>query len=660
MAWYTSPDNCINRPPMPQAWKDRIVSGIPEASRVIAEALVSDLQRLQRPVFLALDGYKGTRLGLYLSGVTERVRAAGADVIAINVNTVFRSKAELDELSRPFERPEDPAFGRVFEGNIEDLIDPVKVRETAAHWEELKSQRGKRAVVICHGTGAALAPWEHLFDRVAYADVTREQIIIRSERGEILPVGEDTPAGLAFKRAYYFEYPLLNRHKKRLLRRMDWFIDDTSEHDPKLVPADVYHALISEMGGRPVCFKVFYMPGMFGGDEFPKRFNVPGLPNNSWDYEVSVGDNHLLVDVGTSSVGGASSAGTAPGSGAPRILELPFYNLIYEQPLRLLGSYSTATYPDHFPIALYMQDGWFPDPKKPDFRRTHMPHHMHPDTAYSKEHFNEPLGRYETYYIVRADPGACTMHGFKDDADIDEYVREVRASAANQTEFDWRKYIYEHPSRTGELHQIPPGTVHGTGGRQVILEIDTNPSRESTEYSFFIYDFCRPCWNYVKNDMTGKPLRLHVDHGLAIMRRNRRQKFMAEKIRPAPVCIREGKGWREMSFPMYYNMPYQVNRFEFEVSVDDDTTIPSDGRQVDSFHCLSLTRGTKARVYSRRDPGNDFVLEDCDTVVLPASFGPYTIENQGEGPCEVVKTTLITEDRSHIDKAREEKDWGPG
>ena len=643
MAWYTSPDNCINRPPIPQSWKDRIVTGVAEASRVIAEAVLSDLQHLQRPVFLALDGYKGTRLGLYAAELVKQVRAAGAEVVSFNVNTVFRSAAKLDEIARPFERPEDPAFGWVFEGDIEDLTDPVKVRETAARWEELKAQRGKRTVVICHGTGAALRPWSHILDRVAYADITREQIIIRSERGELLPVGADAPGGFPFKRSYYFDYPLLNRHKKRLLRRMDWFIDDASERDPKLVPAEVYHALISEMAGRPICFKVFYMPGMFGGDEFPKRFNVPGLPNNSWDYEVSVGDNHLLVDIG---------AGGAGADHATRILELPFYNLIYEQPLRLLGSYSSATYPDHFPIAIYMQDGWFPDPKKPDFHRTHMPHHLHPDTAYNKEHFNEPLGRYETYYIVRADAGACTMHGFKDDADIDEYVREIRRSAENKTEFDWRKYLYEHPSSTGELHQIPPGTVHGTGGRQVILEIDTNPSRESTEYSFFLYDFCRPCWNYVKNDMTGKPLRLHVDHGLAIMRRNRRQKFMAEKIRPAPVCIREGKDWREMSFPMYYNMPYQVNRLEFHTSIEDDTA--------DMFHCLSLTRGTRARVYSQRDAGNELVLEDCDTIVLPACFGPYAIENQGEGQCEVVKTTLIPEDRSYIDKAQEEKDWGPG
>jgi hypothetical protein len=61
-----------------------------------------------------------------------------------------------------------------------------------------------------------------------------------------------------------------------------------------------------------------------------------------------------------------------------------------------------------------------------------------------------------------------------------------------------------------------------------------------------------------------------------------------------------------------------------------------------------------------RDAANNLVLEDCDTIVLPACFGPYVLENLGDGQCEVIKTTLITEPRAHIDKEREERDWGRG
>jgi hypothetical protein len=466
-----------------------------------------------------------------------------------------------------------------------------------------------------------------------YCDVTREELIVRYERGEVPAVGEGDPSEFACKRIYSVEYPILNRHKKDVLASFHWYIDDSENGAPKLLPADLYHKMITELSCRPLSFKVFYMPGVFGGTEFITRFKVKSLPNTSWDYEISVGDNHLLVDLSGKCV-----------------LNLPFYNVFWEQPLSVLGSYSCSTYPDHFPIAIYMQDGYFDHSDTADFKRTHMPLHLHPDSAYNRQNFGEPLGRYETYYIVRADEGACTMHGFKDEANVDEFISETKRSAETGKEFDWRKYIYEHPSKTGELHQLPPGTVHGTGGRQIILEIDTQPSRESTEYSFFLYDYCRPNFNYKTLDFTGRPMKLHLAHSLAIMRRNRKQKFMAARCRPAPVCIRQGPDWREMSFPMYYNMPYQINRLEFTSKIEDDTR--------DFFHCLALTSGTKVRVYSKSDPSKSVIMEDCDNMVVPARFGEYVCENLTESPCEIIKTFLIAEPRDHIDKQQEEKDWG--
>jgi hypothetical protein len=635
MAWYTSSDNSINHPPIPQTWQNKIIHGQGNVDKVLSSALNADIQRLHRPCLLALDGFKGAKLQPFFEGIRRELTASGVEVVNINVNQIFHEHEKIEEIIRPYEKPEDPFFGRVFPGGLLDLIDPVKLAELATRLAKLRSENGRQALVICHGMGAGIQPLRHYFDRAAYCDVTREQIIIRAEKNEILPVGGDTPNGFPWKRIYYVEYPMLNPHKKQFLKAVDWYIDNSHENDPKLLPGEVYHALMTELSGRPVCFKVFYMPGTFGGYEFGKRFRVDGLPNTSWDYEISVGDNHLLVEAG---------------KGRP--LELPFYNVFWEHPLRFVGTYSHAKYPGHFPVAIYMQDGSIPLGEKNGFKRTHMPIHLHPDTAYCRDNFGEPLGRYETYYIVRADPEGCTMHGFKEDADIDGFVREIRKSAETKQEFDWRKYIYEHPSKTGELHQIPPGTVHGTGGRQIILEIDTNPSIESTEYSFFIYDFHRPNFNYEKNDFSGRQLRLQMEHGLDIMRRNRKQKFMARHCRPDPVCVREGKDWREMSFPMYYNMPYQINRFEFLTSVEDNTG--------DMFHCLALTVGQKVRVFSKRDPSNDFILEDCDNIILPACFGEYVCENLGEKPCEIIKTYLITEARDHIDMKQEEKDFGLG
>lgn len=267
--------------------------------------------------------------------------------------------------------------------------------------------------------GVALAADDRSFDQIVYLDVTREQIMIRADLDELLLIGGTPQVGFPWKRLYYAEYPILNRHKKEILRRLDCYLDDSAP-ELILVPAEDYHAIIAFLSSLPISLKIFYMPGPFGASEFGRRFNVSGLPNTSWDYEISVGDNHMLVEVGSNR------------------LEIPLYNLIWEQPQRVLGEYAQSKYPDHFPIAIYMQDGYFPPEERADFKRTHMPHHLHPDTAYCQKHFNEPLGRYETYYIVRADPGAVTMHGFRDDADIEEYLAEVRRSAETGQEFESR------------------------------------------------------------------------------------------------------------------------------------------------------------------------------------------------------------------------------
>lgn len=638
MPWYTAEDNAINLLRLDASETDLIRTDPSATCRQIADQLVADLERTERSVVLAIDGFKGARFGPALDLIEEALRARGIACRRINVNSLFRTRSELTSSLVEYERPDDPSFGRVFYGEMPDLMNAAAVADCIADLQDLKARAGTREVVLLHGPGATAGTLAGACDRVAYIDVTREQLIIRCEGNVVPPLGSDEPDGFPWKRIYYVEYPVLNRHKKKTLRILDWYIDDNGPVLGRCVPADIYHRMIAELARMPVSFKVFYMPGTFGGTEFGKRFGVKRLPNTSWDYEISVGDNHMLVD---------------PGNGF--ILDVPFYNLIWEQPIEVLGVYSSRTYPDHFPIAIYMQDGnmgdgTLPPGERADYKRTHMPHHLHPDTAYCREHFGEPIGRYETYYIVRADEGACTMHGFQDDADIDEYIEKVREAARTKQEFDWRKYIYEHPSKTGELHQLPPGTVHGTGGRQIILEIDTNPSRESTEYSFYLHDYCRSNFNYAKNDFTGAPAKLQIDHSLAMMRRNRRQGFMSKFLRPAPVCIRSGEDWREMSFPMYYNMPYQVNRLEFTTTCEDKT----DGL----FHCLALTKGTRALVRSKRDPLRSVVLEDCDNVVLPAGFGEYVCENLCDEPCEIIKTFLITEARDHIDMAQEIRDMG--
>jgi hypothetical protein len=318
MGWRTSPDNPVNRPPVPAAWRSRILDGQAALSDAIGRALAGDADRLGRPCLLALDGYKGAKFDSLVDGVRRVLEAEGLEVETVDANGAYRSPGKIEALVGPY-LAGDPSFGRVYPGDLESLLDPDKVAALASGWEALR-RTGNRRVVICHGAGAAVPRLRPLYDRVAYLDLTRRSSSRAASGARPHPWARLATERPHWKRAYYVEYPVLNRHKKRVLRDFDWYVESCREESPKLAPADVYRALMTELSGMPLSFKVFYMPGTFGGMEFGERFNVPGLPNSSWCYEVSVGDSHLLVD---------------PGDG--RVLEIPLHNLIFEAPLRPPG-----------------------------------------------------------------------------------------------------------------------------------------------------------------------------------------------------------------------------------------------------------------------------------------------------------------------------------
>ena len=79
--------------------------------------------------------------------------------------------------------------------------------------------------------------------------------------------------------------------------------------------------------------------------------------------------------------------------------------------------------------------------------------------------------------------------GYMDGADLEEWERLCRESNDLQEIPHWKEFVANWESNVGDLYLIPPGTTHGHGGNQMVLEMDTCPSVAATEYSFFLYDF---------------------------------------------------------------------------------------------------------------------------------------------------------------------------
>lgn len=539
---------------------------------------------------VALDGW----YGVDYAAVVAALKARGCSAEFVNVNTLFLDDEAIAVYKKPF-ITDDPGFGYCnMDGAIIDIMDKGKVAALKASL--------KRGVVV-YGCGAAIP---ELFDGYAvtmYMDKTRQPLLWQMWDGKLAPFGSDEPkAGYDWKEYYYCDYYLLHFQKHFLIEKMDYYVEAINFDTMKMMPRAAYDEVIKTMLKYPVKEVEIYQPGPWGAYRYKDFWDIKGLECNAWN-ELAGPELSILIDVGGS-----------------EMLNMPFVNLM-QYADDLVGPYLNKTYPHLFPLDAWLDDGYFPE--KTPAERISMPIHTHPSTDYVKKHFNEPIGRYETYYIAEAYEGANTWMGFFNDVDLEEWERKCRESNNLKVIEDWKDYICNWESRVGDLYLIPPGTDHGHGGNQMVLELDTCPSIAGTEYSFFTYDFARNSWDDNTKTMTGKPLKMHMDHSFNCSK-FRREDYVDKKLRAKPSVVKWTKDFYLDRYSSVPEMPFEIERLHYYKTAEYDT----EGK---FCHVITLTVGKKAKIYSKADPSLCTEINLFQAAVIPASFGEYVIESSGDG-----------------------------
>ena len=519
MPLYEYRKNATNPVTVAPEVRQEIVCGTESVLRCMI-SLAQERSQAGRPCVVAVDGWYGVDWAGLEAGLRGEAKAQGLALEVVGTAELYKPGDAIEAYRRPFVT-EDPSFGRVNgQGVLEDILDDGKVAELKGRLEE-RAARIKAEALMVIGPGAAVAALAGGCDLRFYADFTMQPLLWQMWDGKLVTFGRTAPAGdYSWKKYYYCDFYLLLRQKKQAFDRMDYYIEAVEAGNLKMVSAAGYNTIIDELVKGPIKQVKITQPGPWGSYRFKEIYDeIPGLENMAWN-ELAGIELSILVDVG-----------------APAALNMPCQNVM-QRPAQMVGEYVHKTYPDLLPLQVWLDDGYFAEPVP--YERGSMPIHNHPDTDYVKRNFNEPLGRYETYYIVEAYADAGTMMGFKEEADLEEYERLCRDSN-NRKVFDWQKFIRRWATNVGDLFLIPPGTEHGHGGNQMILEMDTGPSVAGTEYSFFTYDFARHTWDDKAKSMTAPPMRMHLEHSF---RNNkwRREKYVQEHLRRASSG--GARGWR--------------------------------------------------------------------------------------------------------------------
>ena len=556
-----------------------------------------------RPIKIALDGWYGIDWREIVESIGAALKSKGVESKFVSARTLFSSSEQIQEYKKKF-ITDDPSFGWAnLDGKMQDIMDDGKIQALKADMDNFSED-----VLIVYSPGAAIPGLIESYDLVFYFEKTHQTVLWLMWDGKLVPFGrEAADRDYFWKEFYYCDYYLLLRQKEYVIDKIDYFVEATSFSGLKLIPRKAYDEIIQTLLKYPIKEVDYYQPGPWGAYRFKDFVEVEGLENNAWHLAVGP-DLSVLIDIG-----------------AEAMLNIPFSDLMqYSE--GLVGKYIHETYPSLFPAHIAIDDGYFPEPQP--YERTSMPMHNHPGTDYVKRHFNEPLGRYETYYIAEAFEGATTWLGYRESTDTEEWEAKCRESDNKALIENWQDYVCKWDTRAGDLFLIPPGSVHGHGGNQIVLEMDTCPSIPATEYSFFQHDFARNTWNDRSKTMTAKPMRMHLEHAFD-NDRWRRESFVRDNQCAVPKVVRWTKDYCMERYSTLSEMPFEIERFHFYSRAENDTYSKF-------FHVVCLTIGKHAVIRSKSNPEYKTGLKYMQCAIIPASFGEYEIISSDGGFSTIV------------------------
>ncbi len=542
----------------------------------IKEELLSKISNNQA---LVLDYYPGVNE----EEVAQFVQSLEPSLV-INTIDIFKDEASISEQMK-YHLTDDRVFGKMYYGDFIDFIDQEKLAKAQA---QVKDASG--LVVVC-GVAASLVSTDGI---VVYFDMARWEIQMRYRQGmsNYKTTNPNEDILRKYKRAFFIEWRIADKHKARLFNRFDYVVDTNKANEPKMITGETFTTSLKQLVNQPFRTVPYFDPGVWGGQWMKEACNLnPEKSNYAWSFDGVPEENSILFDY----------------DGV--ILELPAMDAVLYQPKALLGDQVYSRFGAEFPIRFDFLD---------TIEGQHLSLQVHPLTEYMKKNFGMPYTQDESYYILDAVEGATVYLGLKEGIDSEEMISDLRRAQANEIVFDADKYINQFPAKKHDHFLIPAGTCHCSGSGAMVLEISATP-----------YIFTFKLWDWGRLGLDGLPRPVHIDHGKEVIQWDRTTSWVEEHLVNAvyPVeeecgCEVEHTGLHELEF-------IETRRYTMKNVSQHNTN--------GTVNMLNLIDGVEAVVSSPSQAFEPFVVHYAETFIIPASVGEYTIAPYGESEGKEIK-----------------------
>lgn len=517
---------------------------------------------------IVIDGYGGVLWETFREQLHAELSRKNKSIFWYDVSACMKPASEINSMIAGSLNGDDPVFGKRYSGDLADFFVEKKLK--------LITPDPSADLCIIYGTGAALTG---IKGKLLYADVPKNEIQFRMRAGSINNLGADEIAESSqmYKRFYFVDWPVLNKHKAQLLSRINCIIDEQRIDEITWMKGDAFRSTLHQIVQRPFRARPWFEPGVWGGDWMKKH--IPQLKqdeiNYAWSFELITPENGVVIE------------------GANNLLEISFDFLLYLDNKKLLGK-AAQRFGTEFPIRFDFLD---------TFNGGNLSVQCHPRPAYAKEHFGENFTQDETYYILDCEPGASVYLGFQDPINPDEFKAALIDAQENGIEMEVEKYVQKLPAHKHDLFLIPNGTIHASGKNNLVLEISSTPYI----FTFKKYDWLRP-------GLTGQPRPINIEHAMNNLYFDRKGNYVTEKLISHPVIEEEWEGGRRIKLPTHEEHFYSVHRYEFTGSVKINTN--------NQCHICMLVEGNNIMVKGK---GHANLFHYAETFVVPAATGDYEV-----------------------------------
>lgn len=492
------------------------------------------------------------------------------DVVYYSDTCAFYGDALTEKMQKNL--TEDRIFGVMTTDCLEDYFMSEKLLAMRRNVQESKGRTlviGVGALLVCQG------------DLNIHCSISRWESQLRFRNGA--PNWNcdqyDMDPLTKFKRGYFVEWRLADKHKIKQHKKFDCFMDTNDLACPKLISRKAYDLAMKQAVSRPFRVVPYFDSGVWGGQWMKEHFELDrNQKNYAWCFDCVPEENSVLYKFEGATV------------------EMPAIDLVFHHGIALLGKRVQARFGNEFPIRF-------------DFLDTmgggNLSLQVHPTTQYIQETFNMRYTQDESYYLMDCGEDACVYLGVLPGVQGDELIGALDAAQVTG-EMDVERYINKFPAKAHDHFLIPAGTIHCSGANTVVLEISSTP-----------YIFTFKLWDWGRLGLDGKPRPINIQHGSNVIDYNRDTRWVTENLINQTKCVTKGDAYQEEQTGLHELESIETRRHWFSKEV----VHKGNG----SVCVLNLVQGEEAEVVSPTGSFQPFTVHYAETFIVPASVGDFIV-----------------------------------